>query len=119
MRLHRIPARLIDTLFRANQGEPFEKTKERLQARLGVPEKDFAKYKFALVHTTTWKTPSALADSELKSFVSILLTTLTRTLRVADIIFDHEWKGSDSLGLDHIDKGPRKPNTGERAIVIR
>jgi ubiquitin carboxyl-terminal hydrolase 7 len=36
-----------------------------------------------------------------------------------DVLFDHKFQPEDVLGLDHIDKGPRRPNPAERAIVIR
>jgi ubiquitin carboxyl-terminal hydrolase 7 len=36
----------------------------RIQERLGVPEKDFAKFKFSLVSTVLFKQPSAIEDGE-------------------------------------------------------
>lgn len=38
---------------------------------------------------------------------------------IEDVLFDHKFQPEDVLGLDHIDKGPRRPNPAERAIVIR
>jgi ubiquitin carboxyl-terminal hydrolase 7 len=37
-------------------------TKKRLQARLGVSDKDFAKYKFSLIQSQVFKQPSNLND---------------------------------------------------------
>ena len=44
------------------QGERFAETKKRLQARLAVPDKDFAKYRFALIQVATFKQPSYIED---------------------------------------------------------
>ena len=46
------------------QGEPFHETKTRIQERLGVPEKDFAKFKFSLISSALYKQPSAIEDGE-------------------------------------------------------
>lgn len=44
------------------QGEKFAETKKRLQARIGVTDKDFAKYRFALIQVATFKQPSYIED---------------------------------------------------------
>ena len=44
------------------KGEKFVDTKKRLQARLGVSDKDFAKYRFALIQFSTFKQPSYIED---------------------------------------------------------
>ena len=44
------------------QGERFADTKKRLQARMAVPDKDFAKYRFALIQVATFKQPSYIED---------------------------------------------------------
>lgn len=44
------------------QGEKFVDTKRRLQARIGVSDKDFAKYRFALIQVATFKQPSYIED---------------------------------------------------------
>ena len=54
------------------QGEPFHQTKARIQERLGVAEKDFAKFKFSLVSTTVFKQPSAIEDGEFLLSTSLL-----------------------------------------------
>ena len=46
------------------QGEKFHDTKKRLQARIGVSDKDFAKYRFALIQVATFKQPSYIEDGE-------------------------------------------------------
>ena len=44
------------------QNEKFSETKKRLQARIGVSDKDFAKYRFALIQVATFKQPSYIED---------------------------------------------------------
>lgn len=44
------------------QGEKFSETKKRLQARIGVSDKDFTKYRFALIQVATFKQPSYIED---------------------------------------------------------
>jgi hypothetical protein len=59
--------RLFFKSFRANillQGEKFADTKKRLQARIGVSDKDLAKYRFALIQVSTFKQPSYIEDGE-------------------------------------------------------
>lgn len=46
------------------QGERFEDTKLRLQSRLGIADKDFAKFRFALMQSHQYKLPSPLTDGE-------------------------------------------------------
>jgi ubiquitin carboxyl-terminal hydrolase 7 len=45
-----------------SQGEKFADTKKRLQARIGVSDKDLAKYRFALIQVSTFKQPSYIED---------------------------------------------------------
>lgn len=44
------------------QGEKFADTKKRLQQRIGVSDKDLAKYRFALIQVSTFKQPSYIED---------------------------------------------------------
>ena len=82
------------------QNEKFSETKKRLQARMAVSDKDFAKYRFALIQVATFKQPSYIEDE--------------------DTIYDHKWQPDDALGLDHVDKsGKTRNGAGEKAIVIR
>jgi len=80
------------------EGEAFADTKKRIQERIGASDKDFAKFKFALVSSTVYKQPSPVDDT--------------------DVLFSHQWEKDDALGLDHIDKRPNK-TTAERGIVMR
>jgi ubiquitin carboxyl-terminal hydrolase 7 len=93
-RWHGVPCKFV-----VKAGEKFVDTKKRLQARLGVSDKDFAKYKFSLIQSQVFKQPSNLNDE--------------------DELFEHKFHPEDVLGLDHIDKTPRKVGTGEKSIVIK
>ncbi|EKM55554.1 uncharacterized protein PHACADRAFT_256265 [Phanerochaete carnosa HHB-10118-sp] len=94
-RTHGVPFRFV-----VKPGERFADTKKRLQARLAVPDKDFAKYRFALIQVATFKQPSYIEDD--------------------DTIYDHKFAPEDVLGLDHVDKsGKTRTGAGEKAIVIR
>ncbi|KDQ60693.1 hypothetical protein JAAARDRAFT_31668 [Jaapia argillacea MUCL 33604] len=94
-RTHGVPFKFI-----VKPGEKFSETKKRLQTRIGVSDKDFAKYRFALVQVATFKQPSYIEDD--------------------DTIYDHKFAPEDALGLDHVDKsGKARTGTGEKAIVIR
>jgi len=94
-RTHGVPFRFV-----VKPGEKFSETKKRLQARIGVPDKDFAKYRFALIQVATFKQPSYIEDD--------------------DTIYDHKFAPEDVLGLDHVDKSGRtRTGAGEKAIVIR
>ena len=44
------------------KGEKFTETKKRLQARIGVSDKELVKYKFALIQVSTFKQPSYIED---------------------------------------------------------
>ncbi|OBZ75098.1 Ubiquitin carboxyl-terminal hydrolase 21 [Grifola frondosa] len=94
-RTHGVPFRFV-----VKPGEKFAETKKRLQARIGVSDKDFAKYRFALIQVATFKQPSYIEDE--------------------DTIYDHKFAPEDVLGLDHVDKsGKTRTGAGEKAIVIR
>lgn len=102
------------------QGEPFIDTRTRLQERLGVADKDFAKYKFSLVTSTVFKQPTGMEDSEFSS------SSLSKLYGVGDkswfdsddILFDHKWANDDAIGVDHYDRRPNK-STAEKGIVMR
>ncbi|KAG2020400.1 ubiquitin carboxyl-terminal hydrolase 5 [Coprinopsis cinerea AmutBmut pab1-1] len=94
-RTHGVPFKFV-----VKRGEKFYDTKKRLQARLGVSDKEFAKYRFALIQASTFKQPSYIEDE--------------------DTIYDHQFAPEDVLGLDHVDKSGRtRAGGGEKAIVIR
>lgn len=56
---HGVPCKFV-----IYEGETFADTKKRIQERIGASDKDFAKFKFALVQSTMFKQPSAVEDSE-------------------------------------------------------
>jgi len=94
-RTHGVPFRFV-----VKPGEKFADTKKRLQARIGVSDKDLGKYRFALIQVATFKQPSYIEDD--------------------DTIYDHKFAPEDVLGLDHVDKsGKTRTGAGEKAIVIR
>ncbi|TXT08338.1 uncharacterized protein COLE_05262 [Cutaneotrichosporon oleaginosum] len=90
---HGVPCRFV-----IREGEPFSETKKRIQERIGVSDKEFAKYKFSLVQSQVYKQPSVVEEN--------------------DVLFDHKWAPDDALGLDHLDKRPNKANV-EKGIVMR
>ncbi|PPQ74003.1 hypothetical protein CVT26_006372 [Gymnopilus dilepis] len=94
-RTHGVPFKFV-----VKRGEKFADTKKRLQARLGVSDKDIAKYRFALIQVSTFKQPSYIEDD--------------------DTIYEHQFAPEDVLGLDHVDKsGKPRSGTGEKALTIR
>lgn len=72
----------------------FSDTKKRIQARLGIGEKEFSKIKFALIMPATYQKPSPINED--------------------DELFKHLWQKDDYLGLDHLDRSNR--NRLERAV---
>lgn len=81
-RTHSVPFRFV-----LRRNERFADTAKRLQAHLQVPDKDFAKFRFALVQLSQYKQPTYLEDD--------------------DVLFDHKFLPDDLLGIDHIDKSGR------------
>jgi ubiquitin carboxyl-terminal hydrolase 7 len=51
-----------------HQGEKFSETKKRLAERLQIPEKDWAKFRFALIQEVTFKQPTYINDGAYFSF---------------------------------------------------
>jgi len=94
-RTHGVPFKFV-----VKRGEKFSDTKKRLQARIGVSDKELMKYRFALIQVSTFKQPSYIEDD--------------------DTIYEHQFAPEDVLGLDHVDKtGKARAGTAEKAIVIR
>jgi ubiquitin carboxyl-terminal hydrolase 7 len=112
-RTHGVPFKFV-----VKRGEKFADTKKRLQARIGVSDKDLAKYRFALIQVSTFKQPSYIEDGKYSSYrqtVSHLLTLL-----IDDTIYEHQFAPEDVLGLDHVDKsGKPRSGVGEKALTIR
>lgn len=92
-RTHGVPCKFV-----LREGELFSETKKRIQERIGVPEKEFARFKFSLVTSHVFKQPSMVEEE--------------------DRLYEHKWLAEDALGLDHPDKRPNKSNV-ERGIVMR
>jgi ubiquitin carboxyl-terminal hydrolase 7 len=93
-------------------------TKKRLQNRLGLADKDFARFRFALIQMATFKQPSYIEDGMFLQCSTEFLGYLL--LSQDDNIYDHKFAPEDCLGLDHVDKsGKARGGAGERAIVIR
>ncbi|KAK0549532.1 ubiquitin-specific protease ubp15 [Tilletia horrida] len=96
-RTHGVPFKFV-----IKRGEKFADTKKRIQARLAVPDKDFAKFRFALVQSSTYKQPSYIEDE--------------------DVIYDHKFLPEDTIGLDHPDRTGRAGRVGavqDKGIKIR
>jgi len=95
-RTHGVPFKFV-----VKPGEKFSETKKRLQARIGVSDKDLAKYRFALIQVATFKQPSYIEDD--------------------DTIYDHKFAPEDVLGLDHMDKSgkARAGHAEQQPIRIR
>jgi len=90
-RTHGVPFKFV-----VKPDEKFAETKRRLQIRLGISDKEIAKFKFALIQVATFKQPSYIEDD--------------------DTIYDHKFAPEDVLGLDHLDRSGKSKNVG---IVIK
>jgi ubiquitin carboxyl-terminal hydrolase 7 len=94
-------------------------TKKRLQTRIGVSDKDLAKYRFALIQVSTFKQPSYIEDG-VSHVLPIQDAGLKLNCSIDDTIYDHQFAPEDVLGLDHVDKsGKTRIGAAEKAIVIR
>ncbi|CAD6985631.1 unnamed protein product [Tilletia controversa] len=97
-RTHGVPFKFV-----IKRGEKFADTKKRIQARIGASDKDYAKFRFALVQSSTYKQPSYIEDE--------------------DVIYEHKFLPEDTLGLDHPDRTGRAGRVGgnvqDKGIKIR
>jgi ubiquitin carboxyl-terminal hydrolase 7 len=114
------------SLFEFLQGEKFSDTKKRLQARTGASDKDFAKYRFALIlqDTSGYKQPNYIEDGSSPPFIFFPFASsradLIPSSPAEDEIHNHKFTKSHYLGIDHIDKTGKSNRSGlEKAIVIR
>ena len=83
-----------------------------------MSDKDFAKYRFALIQVATFKQPSYIEDGAY--FPAYNLMSGSHFSCTDDTIYDHKFAPEDVLGLDHVDKsGKTRTGAGEKAIVIR
>lgn len=90
-RTHGVPFRFV-----VKTDEKFEQTKVRLQARMGMGEKEFARCKFSLVQPSTYSKASPITDE--------------------DVLREHKWVEDDALAIDH---APRRTAGLERAVYIK
>lgn len=93
-RVHGIPFRFV-----VRRGEKFSDTKKRIQTRLDVPDKEFGRFRFALVQSSLYQQPSYIEDG--------------------DVLWDHRFQPDDVIGLDHPDRTGRSTASHEKGIKIR
>ena len=86
-----------------------------------MSDKDFAKYRFALIQVATFKQPSYIEDGTCIDTSCVCVKTIAHNYLFSDdTIYDHKFAPEDVLGLDHVDKsGKTRTGAGEKAIVIR
>ena len=103
------------------KGEHWEKTVQRLRKRMHAGEKEFEKYKFALV--SFGKSKAITEGSPLFfpcSFPREKPLNLCHFCHAADIVLaETKFGANDYLGVDHVDKAPKTTGRGERSIVFR
>ncbi|XP_015588700.1 ubiquitin carboxyl-terminal hydrolase 7 isoform X2 [Cephus cinctus] len=106
----------IPFLFKIKHGEPFTKVKDRLLKKLGVQEKEFEKFKFAVVSPPKPQFINEEADyfinlSDFQSQPSREVFSLSNTGSAPN----KPW-----LGLEHVNKAPKRSriNYLEKAIKI-
>ncbi|KAF7266627.1 hypothetical protein GWI33_020126 [Rhynchophorus ferrugineus] len=95
----------IPFLIKVKEGEPFAKVKERIQKKLAVPEKEWEKFKFAIVSLGR---PQVIPEDEY-------------TVSLSDFgIMQAQSSSRPWLGLDHVNKAPKRTrfNYLEKAIKI-
>lgn len=90
-RTHGVPFKFV-----VRPHEKFSDTRLRMQKRLDIPDKDFARFRFALVQSATFKQPAYLEDG--------------------DVIYEHKFLPDDVLGLDHVDRSGRPGRIGAAAV---
>lgn len=90
-RTHGVPFKFV-----IKPGEKFADTRLRLQKRLDIPDKEFSRFRFALVQSSTFKQPAYLEDG--------------------DVIYEHKFLPDDVLGLDHVDRSGRAGRIGQASV---
>lgn len=100
----------VPFLLKIKQNEPFSAVKERVQKKLDIPDKEFEKYKFAVV---VMGRVEHISDEDQNIRVDL------------DIFKPHAIQGANMqarpwLGLDHVNKTPKRTryNYLEKAIKI-
>lgn len=92
-------------LLKIKNGEPFSKVKERIQKKLAVPEKEWEKFKFAII---TMGRPQFISEDN-------------QCVDITDFkLPPNQTSGKPWLGLEHVNKAPKRPrfNYLEKAIKI-
>ncbi|XP_071444786.1 ubiquitin carboxyl-terminal hydrolase 7 [Hetaerina americana] len=99
----------IPFLLKIKHGEPFSKVKDRIQKKLGVQDKEFEKFKFAIV---IMGQPQFIKDD---SDYTINLGDLRPSVNQVGSATLRPW-----LGLEHVNKAPKRSryNYLEKAIKI-
>jgi len=99
----------IPFLLKAKEGELFSQVKERIQKRLEVNEKEFEKYKFAVVVMTRIRILTETPD------LTLNLDDFKPPLNQQPIVQMRPW-----LGIDHVNKAPKRTRYSyyEKAIKI-
>lgn len=94
-------------LIKIKQGEPFGRVRERIQKKLNLPEKEFEKFKFAVI---SMNRPSFFSDDE-----ALINLNEFRPQTQPPQGNNKPW-----LGLEHINKAPKRArfNCLEKAIKI-
>ncbi|XP_030755284.1 ubiquitin carboxyl-terminal hydrolase 7 isoform X3 [Sitophilus oryzae] len=97
----------VPFLIKIKQGEPFSKVKERIQKKLAVPEKEWEKFKFAIV---TMGRAQVITEDEYVVNLNDFRQPPTQMTT----------SGRPWLGLDHVNKAPKRTrfNYLEKAIKI-
>lgn len=100
----------IPFLLKIKHNEPFVKIKERIQRRLDVPEKEFEKYKFAII--TMGRQEYIIDEDKTISITQFLPHPGAQT---GGNLQARPW-----LGMDHINKTPKRTRYSyqEKAIKI-
>ncbi|XP_015122798.1 ubiquitin carboxyl-terminal hydrolase 7 isoform X2 [Diachasma alloeum] len=98
----------IPFMFKIKHGEPFTKVKDRLLKKLGVPEKEFEKFKFAIVSMGK----AQFITDETDYFINL---ADFRAVPNQNAPLQRPW-----LGLDHVNKAPKRSRVNylEKAIKI-
>lgn len=86
-----------------------------MAARLQIAEKDWAKYRFALIQEVTFKQPTYINDGK-HAFGP---QELKLRLSPDDCLYEHKFLTDDVLGLDHMDKSKRANGYREGGLVIK
>ncbi|XP_049818632.1 ubiquitin carboxyl-terminal hydrolase 7 isoform X1 [Aethina tumida] len=111
----------IPFIIKIKQGEPFVKIKERIQKKLSVPEKEWEKFKFAII---SMGRPQVIQDDDYVVSLADFRpgSNQGKLIHESKELNDKELSGNQKpwLGLDHVNKAPKRSrfNYLEKAIKI-